>query len=270
MSLELHVARLYDQQLRFQAAQYSNMGSGRADSAAYLDGLFHRLVGLAAPTLSVEAGAYRADASRRVRADHPDCRTVAFEANTYNFRAVSQEHDFAAAGIEYLNLAVTEEPGEVTFHLRSSAGGEDLRQVTGNSSLLKRLDPTTTYEPMTVPAVSLDSFFADVDPATTRSVLWIDVEGASGPLLRGASTFLRSCDVVMIEVEEKAMWEEQWLSLDVLSFLIGRDFVPLARDIEYENQFNLVLASAEFARRPEVLMALELHENFLVHHMGRS
>lgn len=263
------LARLYDQQLRMHAAQYSNMGSGRADSAAHLDGLFHQLVGLLEPTLFVEAGAYRADASRRVRIDHPEARIVAFEANRYNHEAVLAEHDLAAQRIDYLNLAVTEEPGEITFHLRRAVEGRPLRQVTGNSSLLRRLDESTEYEELTVPSVSLDSHFADLGPED-RVALWVDVEGASGPVLRGGARFLETCDLVMIEVEERAMWQGQWLSLDVLTHLVAAGFVPVARDIEYENQFNLVFASAEFSRRHDVLLALQLHDNYLVHHVGRT
>jgi FkbM family methyltransferase len=261
-------ARLYDQQLRMHAAQYSNMDHGRADSAAHLDVLFHRLIDLLEPALFVEAGAYRADASRRVKTDHPETRVVAFEANTYNHRAVSAEYDMNALGVEYLNLAVTEESGEVTFHLRTSVHGEPMRPVTGNSSLLRRIDQETAYETLTVPAVSLDGFFSDEIQAAQRSALWIDVEGASGPLLQGAAGFLAGCDLVMIEVEERPLWENQWLSIDVLTHFVAAGFQPVARDIEYENQFNLVLVGADFARRPDVLLSLELHDNYIVHHVG--
>lgn len=259
------IARLYDMQLRNQAANYSNMGNGRNDSAAYLDRFFHELVNLSAPELFIEAGAFKAEASRRVKHDHPGCDVVAFEANRYNHDAMDTEFKFAALGIDYLNLAVSDQPGEVTFHLRTTVNGEPEDKVTGNSSLLTRTDPNIEYEEMRVRAVSLDSHFSAGMPK--RTVMWIDVEGASGPLLQGADSVLTHTDVIMIEVEEYQHWAGQWLSLDVLTHLIGAGFVPLARDIEYENQFNIVFASAEFARRPDVLRASELHENFLIHHM---
>ena len=267
MSPDEKLARLFDHQLRLHAAHYSNMGSGRADSAAHLDVLFHRLLDLLRPALFVEVGAYRAEASRRVKLDHPDTRVVAFEANRYNHEAVSAEHDFEESGISYLNLAVSDQPGTVTFHLRRAVEGEALRPLTGNSSLLRRLEGAVEYEPLAVPSVTLDEFFAADIASEHRAATWIDVEGASGLVLGGATTFLGTCDLVMIEVEEKPMWEGQWLSLDVLTALVSRGFVPVARDIEYENQFNFVLASAEFSRRPEVLLALELHDNYLVHHL---
>ena len=76
------IARLYDMQLRNQAANYSNMDSGRGDSAAYLDQLFHKLVHLSRPELFIEAGAFRAEASRRVKQDHPTSEVVAFSRRT--------------------------------------------------------------------------------------------------------------------------------------------------------------------------------------------
>ncbi len=268
MSLPIGLARplaaLYDQQLRQHAAFYSNEGRGRADSSAYLDRLFHRLLALSEPTLLVEAGAYRAETSCRVRRDHPDCRVVALEANPYNYAAMRAEHPYEELGVDYRNVAVDREPGTTTFHLRRRVAGEEMRAITGNSSLLERVGNDTEYEQIEVPAISLDSEFGAHDGPRSA---WIDVEGASGRVLPGAETFLAGCDVVMIEVEEVAQWRGQWLSLDVLEFLLEIGLTPVARDIEYENQYNLVFLGPRIARRAEVLLELQLHDNFLVHHL---
>lgn len=261
------LARLYDLQLRQHAAFYPNAGRGRLDSAAYLDRLFHELLALAQPHLFVEAGAYRAETSRRVRLDHPNCRVVAFEGNPYNVKSVTAELDLDSLGVDYRHCAVADQPGQQVFRLRRRVAGEEMRPVTGNSSLLPRVGDDTEYEEITVPAVSLDSEFAGV-PGTAAA--WIDVEGASRLVLAGANDFLDQCDLLMIEVEEVEQWRDQWLSLDVITHLLGRGFVPVARDIEYENQFNIVFAGHRFSRRPDVLLALQLHENFLVHHLARG
>lgn len=260
------MARLYDQQLRLFAAHYSNMFEGRSNSAALVANYFHELVALISPGLFVEAGAYRADAARRVRADHPDCRVVAFEANPYNYRRYVEELDFAGLGVEFLNLAVTEASGPVTFHLRTRQEGEDLRPVTGNSSLLRRQDADTEYEEITVDAVSLDEYFADSTAAPV--CLWIDVEGASAAVLRGARTLLERTAIVLIEVEEKFIWEHQWRSLDVVEFFLEAGFVPLTRDAEYNQQYNIIFVSNEIYERPDVLWSHELHSNYVTQHMG--
>jgi len=260
------LAILYDQQLRHLAAHYSNMDDGRARSAGYVSEWFFELTDLLAPQLFVEAGAYRADASRRIRQRHDDCRIVAFEANPYNYRQYVDELDFASSRIDYLHLAVTDRPGPVTFNLRVKQDGEVLRKVTGNSSLLRRTATDVEYEAVTVDGVTLDDFFADAHEE--RIALWIDVEGASRQVLTGGEALLRSADLVMIEVEEKFMWEGQWRSLDVIDFFLRSGFVPLTRDAEYDQQYNIVFASQRFYSRPEVLWSHELHSNYLTQHMG--
>jgi len=259
---------MYDQQLRFLAAHYSNMGDGRSNSAAYVANYFHELIALTKPALFVEAGAYKGEASRRVKQDQPLCRVVAFEANPYNHERYAEELGFAAAGIDYHNLAVTDVAGPVIFHLRARADGEDLRKVTGNSSLLRRQSADTEYEDLTVDGVTLDGFFgADTEEPVC---LWVDVEGASGLVLHGATKLLRRTELVLIEVEEKLMWEGQWRSIDVIEFFLDAGFVPLTRDAEYDQQYNIIFVREDVYERPDVLWSHELHTNYLTQHMGVS
>jgi hypothetical protein len=159
------MARLYDQQLRLFAAHYSNMWDGRSNSAAVVSAYFHDLVDLSRPALFVEAGAYRAEASRRTREQHPDCRVVAFEANPYNYEKYVDELGFADLGIEYRHLALTES----AFHLRS---------------------------------------------------------------------FLEA------------------------------GFLPLTRDAEYNQHYNIIFVRADVYERPDVLWSHELHTNYVTQHMG--
>lgn len=259
-------ARLYDQHLRLVASHFSNMFNGRANSAAYVADYFHQLMGMSEPALFVEVGAYRADASRRLREANPTCRIVAMEANPYNHAKYSAELPFAQLAIESLNVAATDRTGPVTFHLRTRSHGDELRRVTGNSSILPRVDPDVDYELITVDGISLDGMFAD--PQAGPVCLWIDVEGASGQVLRGATELLRRTDAVLIEVEERAMWQGQWRSLDVIEFFLAHDFTPLTRDAEYNQQYNILFVSNQFYERPDVLWSHELHDNYLVQHMG--
>lgn len=260
------LARLYDQQLRLFAAHYSNMWDGRTNSASVVSTYFYELVGLIGPKLFVEAGAYRAEASRRVKSDHPTCRVVAFEANPYNYRRYAEEMGFAAAGIEYLNKAVTDKSGPVTFHLRSKQDGRELRRTTGNSGILPRHGTDTEYEKHTVEGIALDEFFQD--HTASPIAMWIDVEGASGKVLRGARALLERTEVVLIEVEEKQMWEAQWRSLAVIAFFLEAGFTPLTRDAQFEQQFNIIFVRNDVYERPEVLRSLELHTNYVTQHMG--
>lgn len=256
----------YDQHLRLLASHYGNMDTGRADSAAYVTQYFHALVDLVRPDLFVEAGAYRADASREIRQRHPDCRVIAFEANPYNHAEYRDTLGFAEARIDYVNLALTDAPGPVTFHLRTRQGGEQLRNITGNSSLLRRADAGTEYEEVTVQGVTLDGHLAQEE--FSRAALWVDVEGASRQVLQGATSTLERTKLVLIEVEEARVWEDQWRSLDVLEFFLASGFVPVTRDIEYDHQYNVLLVSTELYAEAEFLHSHELHLNYLTQHMG--
>jgi FkbM family methyltransferase len=242
------------------------MDRGRADSAAFVSNYFHELVDLVGPRLFVEAGAYRADASRRVRANHPECRVVAFEANPYNHAEYVSRLDFAGQGIDYLNLALTDRPGPVVFHLRRRVEGQDLRPLTGNSSILKRTAPNTEYEEVVVPGTTLDMYFDD--PSETPVALWVDVEGATGQVLGGGRELLSRTALLLVEVEEKFQWEAQWRSLDVFEHLLAAGFVPVTRDAEYGQQYNVIFVRDEVYERPEILASLELHTNYLTQHMG--
>ena len=44
--------------------------------------------------------------------------------------------------------------------------------------------------------------------------------------------------------------------------------MPVTRDIEYEQQHNVVFVRSDVYERPEVLMSLELHLNYQAQHMG--
>ena len=257
---------MYDQHLRLLAAHFSNMDQGRSNSAGYVANYFHELLALTKPALFIEAGAYRGEASLRVKHDHPSAHVVAFEANPYNYQRYADALGFAAAGVDYLNLAVTAAAGPVTFHLRSHQDGVQLRRVTGNSSLLRREGSNTQYEDLTVEGVTLDGFFGSA--AEEPVCLWIDVEGASRHALRGATRLLTRTEVVLIEVEEKLIWQRQWRSIDVIEFFLDAGFVPLTRDAEYSQQYNIIFVREDVYERPEVLRSHELHTNYLTQHMG--
>ncbi len=138
--------------------------------------------------------------------------------------------------------------------------------MTGNSSLLRMHGTDTEYEEVMVNGVTMDAFFSSTADRTV--CLWVDVEGASGQVLQGAQHLLRSTSVVLIEVEEMLKWGGQWRSLQVIEFFLDAGFVPLTRDAEYNQQYNIIFVSQDFYEREDVLWSHELHLNYLIQHMG--
>jgi FkbM family methyltransferase len=213
--------------------------------------LFYSLGDALKPDAFVEAGAFNAQASRDMRRRLPSCRAVAFEANPHNYELWAKRIDYGKEGVEYLHKALSLEPGTVTFHVQKSRDGQELKKVTGRSSLLQRTDPTYEYEDVRVAATSLDNFF---DPLPEKPMLWIDVEGASRPVLLGGRKLVSVASVVFIEVEEQPFWEGQWLVGDVTRFMGECGLVPVARDFESRSrvQYNMVFLRDTLRRNPVV------------------
>ena len=73
--------------------------------------------------------------------------------------------------------------------------------------------------------------------------MWIDVEGASAQVLRGATGILGAVAVVMIEVESDRRWEgQEWVDHDVVRFFASVGLIPVARDRQSRLQYNIVFA----------------------------
>jgi len=231
------MSRLSD--LRFLAACFDLADPNeRKRSAGELTSLYLDLVTAINPDVTVEIGAFDASFSQAIKQRLPQVRAVAFEANPYNFEEVASR--VAAAGIEYVHKAVSDVDGTVTFNIMAAYGDDRFPRVKGNDSLLQRTAPGVAYEQVAVPSVTADTFFGQAEFAACRPCLWIDVEGAASKVLEGAANVLARTRSVLIEVEDYPHWEGQWLSQDVDAVLASHGLTPVARDFEYENQFNIV------------------------------
>jgi FkbM family methyltransferase len=190
------------------------------------------------PSVTVEIGAFDASFSLEMKRRLPEVHAVAFEANPYNFQVCSA--NALAASVEYLHMAVADLDGEITFNVIAGQGEQKFPQVKGNDSLLQRNVANVDYEQVTVPATTANRFFNQPRFIDSRFSLWIDVEGAAGKVLQGATEVFGRTQSLMIEVEEVQFWTDQWLSRAVDGFLERYGFVPIARDFEYEYQYNVL------------------------------
>jgi FkbM family methyltransferase len=161
---------------------------------------------------------------------------IAFEANPHNYDKFTQIHDYASLGIDYKQLAISDQDGEVRFQLMRSNGDIKMPYTVGNNSILKRNAAAVTYEECLVKSSRLDSLHT----GDGSVALWIDVEGAQAAVLSGATETIKKTEAIFIEVEEIKFWQNQWLVADVTSFLTELGFVALARDFEYLKQYNIL------------------------------
>lgn len=224
----------------------------RLRSVRELSRLFFVLARALEIDLFVEAGAKNAATSRRARRLLDPARIVAFEANPHTHRAFAAKNAKPALGVEYVNLALSDAPGQLTFrvHLKNGAPNPD-----GRGSLLARDDGTEgQYEQVTVPATTLDNFFADHDFGS--AACWVDVEGAAREVFHGGAGLLARTDVLIVEVEDRRYWQDQWLRPELVGHLYDRGMVPVARDFQTRYQYNIVFVRAARLDQPDVRWAI--------------
>lgn len=226
---------------------------GRRASNTALTDLFYGLQTFINPKTFLEIGAFDAHFSRTMKTRHPHARVIAFEASPNNYGYFIKQHDFRSLGIEYHHLAISDQDGgTISFQIQSKRNGLDAPPVKGDDSLLKRhvSDPhevyrDVEYQTVTVDTITLDGFLTPTQFGLDDFSAWIDVEGALKSVLAGAKRTLERTQSLLVEVEEKPLWGGQWTAGDVEEHLGRLGFRPVARDYEFEDQYNLVFVKDE-------------------------
>jgi len=247
--------------LTFRTAYFYDLDSqeDRNKSVRNLEKFFFRLCGAIKPRLFVEAGAKDAAVSMRARRYLESSRIVAFEASPVNFEEFKEDARIWENDIEYCNLALSDRDGSIKFNVRSANG---VGAVDGRGSILD-LQESEGVEviPVDVPAVSIDGFFKDESAGLGADdiAMWVDVEGALEKVFMGGRSVLRKVKMMFVEVEDRPLWDRQWMRKDVLDFLSAYDMVPVARDYQSRYQYNMVLAHSSLLNHDRFRFILAKH-----------
>lgn len=208
------------------------------NSIGTLTSFFYELQKIVQPDCFLEIGAFEASFSRAMKAMFPSSNVWAFEANPYNYEYYKNLNE----RINYLNLAVSELNGTLSFYLQDKnlSDGSEIEKIRGNNSILNRNDDTLSYKEVEIHSVTLDSFIESENITNKFFSLWIDVEGANKNIFGGLNKYLNNCFSFLIEVEEIEYWKNQWLREDLVNFLKKNNFIPILRDFDDNNQYNVV------------------------------
>jgi FkbM family methyltransferase len=183
------------------------------------------------PNITIEVGAYDAHFSKiMAKGYNKPGTTWAFERHPEIFEKFLPEME----GIHYRNNIVSDKIGVQTMY--QYEGGE----LQDNNSMLPILKDTnyTTFE---VPSITLDGFF----PNEENICLWIDCEGANREVLNGAQNVLQRTSSIFIEVDNVALWQNQWLWQETFAFLKDAGFACYARDFQYRDHWNAIFVKKE-------------------------
>lgn len=225
----------------------------RAEVGERVERTFRELCREVAPTVSLEVGAHEARFSRWLKGEVPTAQCWAFEANPYvHKKYVDRVTD---SGVDYRHLAISDVNGTVELGIPRELHNTDRGRRFGKSrtnrmASLSQHRYAERTDTVTVPSVPLDDFVSVADDDVV--VAWIDVEGASGPVLSSGEKVLSRASLVYIEVESEPVWDGQWLDVDVARFLSGCGLVPVLRDVQRRHQYNVVFASADLAADPRL------------------
>jgi FkbM family methyltransferase len=238
-------------QLRERQISLEQNKASRALITKRLEQAFFSIIQHIAPSVVLEIGAHEADFSKRVITALPACRVLALEANPSVYARYAPE--LASTGVNYLNLAAAAAPGYVEFSvpMKSDTPGGELREIPKMGSLLT--DPGAKGVIVhRVKAEALDNVLGT--DSRLPNAMWLDVEGAIGVVLRGASECLNHCQILYAEVEPTARWDNQLLDTDVVKLLFGYGLVPLARDVQRRGwQYNCLFIRSNLLADGDVM-----------------
>jgi FkbM family methyltransferase len=227
---------------------------GRKASAAWLRSTYESLLRDAVkPEVFWELGAFEAAFSRRLQAALPKTICHAFEANPYTYDRFRDQ--VTATGVNYHHKALGPKDGRAMFKIGRTVGDRDLPPDMGCNSLLTK-SGDRTYEDASVEMVAVDSFAATEGLLGRPSAVWIDAEGFAFQVLEGMRESLKCATFVFIEVEDRQLWEGQKTYADVRALLFAEGFIPILRDFEFKQQYNVLFCRPAVYERADVRLVL--------------
>lgn len=209
----------------------------RSKTATWLDDSFFKILSAYDVATLVECGAHEASACVNfMRANNK--KALAIEANPHTYETKTKLAD--RHGVLTINCGLGKETGEIDFFIPK------YDQAAGQASFLKKAHED--YDSVKVSVETLDSIASKHLAADEVSALWIDVEGLALEVLKGGHALLNSenCRALKVEVESKAFWENQSMARDVDHYLSRLGYKAILRDMEYENQYNLIYVKEKY------------------------
>ncbi len=252
-------ADIYIQQLHHQAMMFDlSTMSKRSDSAYKISRFFVSIQEELGTQCCIEIGAHEATFSRNIKRLYPSIKTFAYEANPHVWQNFNSSLPFTEEGIIYENMAISNKDGKAEFRIYKQINGKDEPIGGKRHSLLQRIDFPVEEEIIKIDTARLDTLF---DQKEQKFSLWIDAEGASDLILEGADRLLQKTVSIYMEVESIAKFAQQKTDVELVNTLLNYDFVPIARDFQFANQYNIIFVKRDLRPLIERKLHLLLQRN---------
>jgi FkbM family methyltransferase len=181
------------------------------------------------PDFCIEVGAHAAEFSNHM-AKKFSINSVAFEAGKDIYEKYKNTTESL---VSYINCAISDFDGTATFFVNDSL-------MLGNNGI-KRVIFKESFPVSEVECYKLDTYVEKYN--FKNACLWVDVEGANKEVLLGAKETLKKVSSIFIETEDLAIWENQWLTEDVVRHLEKNGFKKVLSENVYVHQKNIIFVN---------------------------
>ena len=188
----------------------------------------------------LEIGAHDAEASRRFIASAPHRKALAYDASPEVVQRVTSNG--LPERFELIQKAIGTKQGKIAFFKPNDA----FYAVWGSTARRAGFTDVTEIQ---VPIISMDEAALPIqEGGSSRNIaLWVDVEGCAFDVLSsGRSTLRDRVAVVYAELNDINAYEDSANAIRVVALMLELGFVPVARDNEYPDAWNLLFVHASY------------------------
>jgi FkbM family methyltransferase len=202
----------------------------------------------------------------------PRARVKSFEPNPDTFQMVEAVSQKSHGRILALNIALSDSDGDITFN-KIDTSSTITTWPDGNpgaSSIFiasKEYDIETYFQiPITVQSQRAKTLIEDRGFATPN-LIWMDVQGAEGLVIKGFEDNIGSVDFIFVELSLKPLYLNQPLASEIIK-LLSRDFYWYSNLTNGSWQFDAFFINKKYRthrlRARNILLMLSLKSNLRV------
>ena len=173
------------------ARGYNNYRNNQESGESYF---IKEILANANPKLGIDVGANIGEYTKEIL-ENTDSRVIAFEPVPTTFEKLRKETEFYSDRITYENMGVGAVNEELIIHFNSDALAH-----ASFSEEIKQINYVSNEEKVSVPVVTLDTYFKDKN-ITQVDFIKIDTEGFESEVFKGASRIFAELKPKYIQIE---------------------------------------------------------------------
>jgi FkbM family methyltransferase len=184
----------------------------------------------------LEAGSFHGETALEMIKRWPRATVYSFEP-VPELLAIVKQNTAPFPNIHPSALALSDRVGTAVFHLATTA--DKPHEALGSGSLLESSHhregfPAIEFaKDITVSTTTIDAW-AKASGVPRLDLLWLDIQGAEFPVLKNATTLLKTVRVVITEVEFLEMYKGQALFAEMKPWFEAQGFALVAADFSPE------------------------------------